>query len=387
MSKAASQLNAISPGACGLAPVADLLSALDLATPPEHLITKEVMASIAGSLARFGFGLEPDPRFAGPVPAFNSKVVIFRQPNEAAVSNLEFLLARTEIEIAALVAADDGQITADETQEIVGKIKAMADLSTEAKVRLIAYLAYLVSNPPSKQAIKHIADGSLSNRTIVANAAFETVVRKGEIRQQDVRFLERTYDKLSLPKESLEEKIKSRIAIPAESSEIPLLVRKDESLPGVPIPPRQSGEQRPKNKLNGYRITEIRADTIRVSAILSEIFESDEDQLESPTTENAGVAAVLEAVDPVGALSQPVDRFPGLDPRYASLLSDLCADIALDREEFDDLARKHGLMPSGAMEIINDWSFSRFEAAIIDDGPQIVVMRDLLVDVSPNGNY
>jgi hypothetical protein len=344
------------------------------------------MASIAHSLATYGFGLEPDPRFAGPLPAFKSKIVIFRESNEAVVNNLDFLLARTEIEIAALVAADDGQITADETQGIVGKIKAMADLSIAAKVRLIAYLAYLVSNPPSKHAIKQIADGSLSNRTIVANAAFETVARKGEIRQQDVRFLERTYDKLSLPKESLEEKIKLRIAIPDDNSEIPVLVREDESVLGVPIPPKQSGEQQPRSKLNGHRITEIRADTIRVSAILSEIFESGEDQSQE-LTDNAGVAVAFQAVEPVSALSRSGDRFPGLDPRYASLLSDLCADSVLGREEFDDLARKHGLMPSGAMEIINDWSFSRFEEAIIDDGPQIVVMRDLLIDASPDGNY
>jgi hypothetical protein len=366
--------------------VADLFSALDLAVPTQHTLTNDELTSAARLLATFGFGLEPDPRFAGPLPALKSQVVIFREPAGPTANSLDFLLARTEIEIAALIAAEDGQITADETKGIVDKIKVMAELSNTEKVRLIGYLAYLVSNPPSNRAIKEIANRDINERAIVANAAFETVARKGEIRQQDVLFLERTYDKLSLPKDSLEEKIKSRIAILDENSEIPLLVREDESVPGVPIPPKQSGEQRPRSKLNGHRITEIRADTIRVSAILSEIFESGEDQSQE-LTDNASVAVVFEAVEPVGALSQSDDRFPGLDPRYALLLSELCADSVLGREEFDDLARKHGLMPSGAMEIINDWGFSRFEEAIIDDGPQIVVMRDLLIDASPDGNY
>ena len=43
-------------------------------------------------------------------------------------------------------------------------------------------------------------------------------------------------------------------------------------------------------------------------------------------------------------------------------------------------------MPSGAIEMINDWSFTRFEQPLLDDGQQIIIARDLIADVRTDGN-
>ena len=374
----------MSPGACGLVPVTDLLSTLNLNVPQRNSLTREDVAIVTLAIAAFGFGLEPDPHFAGPLPALTSKVVIFREPTGAAVKSLDFLMARTEVEIAALVAADDGQIDATEAKEIVGKIKAMSGLSNTDKVRLIAYLAYLVSNPPSKNAVKQIANRDIKDRTTVANAAFETVARKGEIRASDVRFLERTYDKLNLPKHSLLEKIDFHKANFDDSSEAPPLVRNGEPSRGISIPVQKKVEQKENVQLDGRRIIEIRTDTIRVSAILSEIFEQNGDsQNQYQVTSASAIIKAVEAND----LNQKIDqRFPGLDSRLAQLLSEIWEDSELDHKRFANLARKHGLMPSGAIEMINDWSFTRFEQPLLDDGQQIIIARDLIADVRTDGN-
>lgn len=42
-------------------------------------------------------------------------------------------------------------------------------------------------------------------------------------------------------------------------------------------------------------------------------------------------------------------------------------------EEFSEIVSKQGLMPSGALEVVNEWAFEKFDEALLDqyDGYEV----------------
>lgn len=259
VSSIANKLRAASPGACGLIQVTELISLLQLSPTTDTRLSASAIREITTALDAYGFGIEPDPAFAGPVPALNSKIVLFRKPNEPVTKSASIIAGRIEVEIAALTAAHDGTIDADEVKDIVSRIKMMPDLSRSDQVRLMAFLAYLVANPPSDKAIDELAAGKIADRTVVADVAFETVARTGELTTGDVDLLEKAYARLGLPNEQLAEKISERKIASTESEETLPLVQKGVSIPGPPIPSKAQ-------KASSQDTIRVRLDRIRRAA-------------------------------------------------------------------------------------------------------------------------
>lgn len=67
----------------------------------------------------------------------------------------------------------------------------------------------------------------------------------------------------------------------------------------------------------------------------------------------------------------------GLDRPYTELVQLLEQRGSMPRSEFDRHARDIGLLPDGAIEQINDWSFDRFDDALIEDGDVVVLAPHL----------
>jgi hypothetical protein len=70
--------------------------------------------------------------------------------------------------------------------------------------------------------------------------------------------------------------------------------------------------------------------------------------------------------------------FSGLDGRHASFLGEIVSLNVITQAAFADPARKHGLLAAGAMEAINEWSFQRYDEALLDDGEPIEIARHLV---------
>jgi hypothetical protein len=125
--------------------------------------------------------------------------------------------------------------------------------------------------------------------------------------------------------------------------------------------PRPPATDRPDNKPD--RLAQIRAETERVAAMLEEVFADDD--LQATTVE-------------------PVSDGPlaGLDREHTVLVTQLLTRSNWPRATFDSAVSEVGLMPSGAMETINEWAFDHFGDALLEDGDPIVVNRTL-VPVDP----
>jgi hypothetical protein len=96
-----------------------------------------------------------------------------------------------------------------------------------------------------------------------------------------------------------------------------------------------------------------------VSALLADIFVEDEDPRQAHDDVSAG-------------------RFAGLDANHEALLECLVHRSTWSRAEFDTAASAAGLMPDGAMETINEWSFDHFAEALIEDTDPVVINATLL---------
>lgn len=56
----------------------------------------------------------------------------------------------------------------------------------------------------------------------------------------------------------------------------------------------------------------------------------------------------------------------GLDPKHSMLVEQIIQREHWTDEEFSELVSNQGLMPSGALEVINEWAFEKFDEALLD---------------------
>jgi hypothetical protein len=121
----------------------------------------------------------------------------------------------------------------------------------------------------------------------------------------------------------------------------------EEEAPGEQIP----DEPRAKTaSLDAARIAAIRNDTERVSSVLGEIFSTEED--------------VSDEANAVHALPSSM---AGLNPKHAMLVEKIIQREHWTKEDFDETVGKQGLMPSGALEVLNEWAFEKFNEALLDE--------------------
>ena len=67
----------------------------------------------------------------------------------------------------------------------------------------------------------------------------------------------------------------------------------------------------------------------------------------------------------------------GLDPRHAVLVDLLVQREHWTQEEFAQIAEKQGLLPSGALEAINEWAFEKFDEALLEEYDGYDVSQDV----------
>ena len=109
-----------------------------------------------------------------------------------------------------------------------------------------------------------------------------------------------------------------------------------------------------------------RRETEAASELLSNIF-ADE-----------GPPQPAQPAGPVGSDAATI----GLDASHTELVELLGLRGSMARAEFDQHARDMKLLPNGAIERINDWSFDRFEEPLIEDGDELVVAPHLRARIS-----
>jgi hypothetical protein len=132
------------------------------------------------------------------------------------------------------------------------------------------------------------------------------------------------------------------------------------------LPPQKISEARSVPTLNAARIAALQKETDQVSSLLASVFADTEPEVTTST-----IATQEETTEQKQSLL-------GLDAEHSAFLRLLLTRPSWLRQELSDVAADMELMLDGALELINDVFFEKFEEALTDGEDPVEVNQHLL---------
>lgn len=327
----------------GLVSVGDVVQRLEGERPEK--LGKRQLTGAADALARVGFGLAPDPRFALRSPQLDEPVVLFDLVGP--IEKLEevstkYKASLMELALASFVAHADGIITELERKNLDDQARSVDGLTDHEQRRLRANLAWFLTVPPDMTLLRRkLKETGADQQSAIRGALVAAAHADGIVNPEEVAEIEKVYRALGLDPILVYSDLHA-----GDVPDAPLRVR--EARPGLPGEAIPDELPVPEQKLDAARIASIRQDTDRVSAVLANIFAVDSDEAE---VADGAVPSVLA----------------GLDKKHSALIREIITRRHWSEDDFAELAGRHGLMVAGALETVNEWSFGVYDEALLDE--------------------
>ncbi|MBW4093004.1 MAG: hypothetical protein HIU82_18175 [Proteobacteria bacterium] len=310
---------------------------------------------VSEALSILGYAMEPDPDDGMENIEDDTVVQVFKYPGRMRLRALEVACAAAMF-VAAVGRTVDGKALVA-AEHWLSMMPSRLSLTSEQTTKLRARLIWLGTKSVTlAKAKKLLGDATTEEKEFCAWSATVAAGATGNVGKPQVALLEAIHDALALPRGALYAGLHAGIGTATTAANEPILVSDEvqEALHPIPRPATAAPVD-----LEPSRLDRIRAETERVSVMLAEIFVEEEQSPQAPEHADGGLLA-------------------GLDVEHAALLTRLLSRAEWSREEFDRAASEIGLMPGGAMETINEWSFDHHGDAVLEDGEQVVVYRALL---------
>jgi uncharacterized tellurite resistance protein B-like protein len=316
---------------------------------------KRAAEALADFLARRGYGLEPDMRFGGPAPG-DGPAVLFRLPEGSGQipgPNPAYHAAAVLLHLAAALSAADGQVSVREERHLLAHLETALHLSMEERTRLKAHLRWLLADPPGLTGLKRrVAPLSQGQRRGIGQFLITVAGADGHVEAEELKLLTRIYNLLGLEAQWVYSDVHALASAEAPPAAEP--VRPAEPAGGFALDLR--------------KVQAKLAETEQVSSLLEGIFREE--------------AAPAPPVPPdTGALRLPIPE-TGLDAAHSELLRRLAGKDAWPRVEIERLAGELGLLPDGALEVINEAAFARCGAPLLEGDEMIEIDRQVLEEIT-----
>lgn len=333
----------------GFVAVSELVTRLEGQAPDK--VTKRQLTGAADALARIGYGVAPDPRFAMRTPSANEPAILFELG--AAVTKLEavspaYQKTLTELALAAFVAQADHQVVPQEVETLKQIIfSAGPELRDGETQRLEANLAWLLKVPPNISLLRRrVSQTDDQTKQTLKRIALTMASADNVIQPEEVRSIERIYAALGMDAADLY----TDLHVTSTNAELVPIRLRTEGDKGEPIPePPFEQSQAQTLMLDKDVIRETQAQTHEVSKLLHSIFSDDDVDEEDLITE-----------------SETESGLAGLAPQQQLFVLTLIERVVWTEQDYNKLAGQFGLMPSGALEAVNEWAFEHFDEALIE---------------------
>ena len=309
-------------------------------------ITRHHIIRAANTLAFLSIGMVPDPRFELRGPKMGEPVILFKLPepvtelNEACSEYREALLC---LMIGVCIAHADGRIAKEESAALEAYLRS-ASITDPERNRLLANLQWGLAVQPNfaefRKYRKHVSDDALPD---MGKFALCIAAADGAIHPAEIKALEKLYKAIGLPSDNIYSELH---ALSMPSCPKTILFADGTQNDGRTTPSSSSHEP---VVLDKKHISSLMAETAQVSSLLGNIFE--EDVHEDVSADSTGTT----------------DVFAGLDAQHSAFLRELLTRQHRVKAEYNALAERFQLMPEGAMETLNEWSFDRFDDILIDE--------------------
>jgi hypothetical protein len=368
-------------------------------------MARDEAAAFIGVLALLGVGVEPDVRFGaavlgpGPVVLFRAGAPVWQRPAggygqappaaaDADRPGPEFATAAAIARCGAALVAALGPVEPQgalwtRTLNGVADLAAVCRLSATHRSRLTARLGWLlvsgvdIDRLPRQVARLTSVDREVAGRWLVALAA---TVAPG-FPPATVAVLTRLYRILGLDADLLFSRLHERsVAGPrvADSPDEPVVVRAADPRRGgftLPWSATRTADAPPATaaagvvRLDPATISAKLEESARVAGLLAGIFDTADGDLDTDTRSGPAPDAA------------PADLIAGLDGAHSMLLRALAEREQWTREKFAALAGAHGVLPDGALDVLNEVAIDTTGEAVILDGATLAVDFDILQEL------
>jgi hypothetical protein len=329
----------------------ELLRAASLDFPESGNLSPTVCDRLGQAFDHIGIAIEPDSRYGRASAQLDDPVVIFRADKGGPIDPLKpaYQAMKSQVEASALATISVAAEPVDKGHAILTHIRAAANLSRIEQKRLIAYLITMLNcRPNERHILRRLARMSERDRQLTAATAMSLTVKWSGVNINAVSFFERLYRAFGFPMDQV------YLHLHRAAAGEPIVVSSESRISGIPIPAEAASGIR----IDVDRLASVQKETQEVSRLLSQIFSENDETSALPSNAASGAKG---------------SSLTGLDKRHAELVEYLEMNGEISRQEFDERAKSLKLLPDGAIETINEWSFHCFGEPLIEDGEHIVL--------------
>ncbi|WP_145507328.1 TerB N-terminal domain-containing protein [Yersinia alsatica] len=315
----------------GLTTVADFWAYMGAKCPAK--INKKEADLMQAFALKMGYCLAPDPLYHHVKAEADGALVLFaagegtRLPPSPA-----FISAVMTLRLGSMVALTDNSLDQAEQKVLENAIDHNSGFNEDEKRSLHAYLTWQIHTPTNMTGMKNrIALLSTMEKSAVGKVIVGVACSDGRIEPAEIKQLEKIYSGLGLDPSAISGNIHQH-----STAEVTPLSSASMSLGAAEF------------TLDASVLAHHESATDDVRKLLSAIFTEDEPELRESTP----VAGAQEG---------------GLDNAHSQLYHRLLEKEQWPRKEVKELCENFNLMLSGALEVINDWSYAVVDAPVLDD--------------------
>ncbi len=325
-------------------------------SPLPAKINKKEAELIQNLAQKAGYGIAPDTRYHHAKTSADGKLVLFPEGHgkyfEPSKAYSEMGMA---LRLGAMVATIDSHVDQVELHLLTQLIDHDTNLSPTEKRSLHAYLVWRLNTPSNVTGLKaRVELLGKTEKAAVSRILVGVAMVDGKIDPEEIKQLEKLYTLLGLDKALVTGDIHGMSSSKAGAQ------------PANPqsetISPASTTFQLDESILAIHE-----SETKDVQSMLGAIFVENEPEGESDGS----------ATD-----NSVVEEETGIDKPHYALFESLIRKDKWTREEVEALCRDSALMVSGALETINDWSFEKVDAAVLEeDGDAIYVDQEIVEEI------
>ena len=304
---------------------------------------------VSQALRCVGYGISPDPRLLTRVPKLDETVLIYPlgedkdQNRQISQSLLDRIV---EIGFGVWLGCASSE-TRSRLQLVVDQyIGSLSNLNDSDKKILQIHFHWFSSESTDIAIVKKWLNAlTMERKGEIRQSSLSMAKGYGEVYPRLIQRLEKLYSLLGYEAEQVYSDLYAGKAIDG-----PVSVRNAKVGPkgeAIPITPNDDRTV----DLDADRINELIDDTEKVRTVLGGVF-----------TENSSSEKQSAKEE-----STELSVFSGLDQTHVTLVAEFLSKERWTVTAVEKLAAKHGLMWQGSLEVINEWSFDRFEEELIEE--------------------
>lgn len=329
---------------------------LQIGQPLPAKLNKKERELICNLVEISGYSLVPHPVLHGSKFNLDDTVVIYKRDYVTQLENsVVFDGVVIKIRLGSIIANADLKIHSNEVSFLQNIIHSNDSLTSQEKLSLDAYLKWLLNTSSNFSGIRaSLGKMQGKDKEVIRKMLINVALSDGKIHPREVKEIEKLYMALGLDKST----------VPADIHALSL--RRDRSVSEASNVPVASEGKQPfkldENVLGAYE-----KETKEVQNILKKIFKDEKDEDE--------VGESLEIVAESTLQNKVLAIYRVISDRNK-----------IERSEFEKICSEHGFFIDAAIDGINEWSFDRVAAPVIEDGTDITIDREIANELKESEN-